>query len=53
MLFDLIDLLERPDAYVCAWRNGELFVEPISAASSAATDYTAQTCDEAEDPIAA
>ena len=38
MLFDLIDLLERPDAYVCASRNGELFIEPVAAASSAATD---------------
>jgi hypothetical protein len=53
MLFDLIDLLERPDAYVCAWRNGELFVDPVPAASSATTGYTAQSGNEAKDPIAA
>jgi hypothetical protein len=41
MLFNLNDLLKRPDAYVCAWRNGELFIEPVAAASSAVTDCTA------------
>ena len=31
MLVDLIDLLMRPDAYVCMWRDGGLFVEPVPA----------------------
>lgn len=53
MLFDLIDLLERTDAYVCVWRDGELFIEPVPTACSAATDNTVQTNNEVEDPIAA
>jgi hypothetical protein len=24
---DLIDLLLDPDAYVCVWRDGELYIE--------------------------
>jgi hypothetical protein len=27
MLLDLAELLLEPDAYVCIWRNGELFIE--------------------------
>ncbi len=53
MLFDLIDLLMRPDAYVCTWRDGELFVEPVPATSAAPTESTEQTSKEADGPIAA
>ena len=53
MLFDLIDLLMRPDAYVCTWRDGELFVEPVPATSAAATESTEQPSKEAARPIAA
>jgi hypothetical protein len=28
MLGDLINLLDDPTALVCAWRNGELYIEP-------------------------
>jgi len=31
MLFDLIDLLERHEAYVCVWRDGEVHIEPLAA----------------------
>jgi hypothetical protein len=29
MLFNLVDPLTRPEAYVCTWRGGELYIEPI------------------------
>jgi hypothetical protein len=53
MLFDLFDLLMRPDAYVCMWRDGELFVEPVPANSAVTTESTEQTSKEADGPIAA
>ena len=31
MLYDLIDLLESPDAHVCIWHDGELYIEPAAA----------------------
>jgi len=31
MLSDLIDLLDSPDAHVCIWRDGELYIEPAAA----------------------
>ncbi len=30
MLLDLADLLLEPDAYVCIWRDGELFIEAVA-----------------------
>ena len=48
MLFNLIDLLTRPEAYVCVWRDGELFVEPVAATSAATTESTQQTSKEAD-----
>ncbi len=30
MLLDLAELLLEPDAYVCVWRNGELFIEAVA-----------------------
>jgi hypothetical protein len=32
MLFNLVDPLARPEAYVCLWRDGELYIEPILSA---------------------
>jgi hypothetical protein len=29
MLCNLVDTLERPEAYVCLWRDGELYIEPV------------------------
>jgi hypothetical protein len=31
MLGDLMNLLDEPDALVCVWRDGELFIEPVAA----------------------
>lgn len=31
MLSELIDLLESPEAHVCIWRDGELYIEPVAA----------------------
>ncbi len=28
MLEHLIAVMQHPDAYVCTWRNGELYIEP-------------------------
>ena len=53
MLFDLFDLLMRPDAYVCMWRDGVLFVEPVPANSAVTTESAEQTSKEADGPIAA
>ena len=53
MLFDLIDLLMRPDAYVCMWRDGGLFVEPVPATCAVTTESTEQTSKEADPLIAA
>ena len=33
MLLSLIDVLTRPEEYVCVWRDGELYVEPVTAPS--------------------
>ena len=35
MLFNLVDPLVSPDAYVCQWRNGELYIEPVGDANLA------------------
>ncbi|MES0403384.1 MAG: hypothetical protein ABUJ93_07750 [Hyphomicrobium sp.] len=53
MLFDLFDLLMRPDAYVCVWRDGELYIEPAAEISAATTESTEQTTKGADEPIAA
>ena len=34
MLFNLVDPLTRPEAYVCLWRDGELYIEPIQSAET-------------------
>ncbi len=31
MLYDLVALLESPDAHVCIWRDGELYIELAAA----------------------
>jgi len=31
MLYDLVTLLESPDAHVCIWRDGGLYIEPAAA----------------------
>ena len=53
MLANLIDLLMRPDAYVCIWRDGELFVEAAPTPSAATKESTQQTRKEIGGPIAA
>ncbi len=30
-MLDFADVLLDPDAYVCIWRDGELYVEPLTA----------------------
>ena len=35
MLFNLVDPLVSPEAYVCQWRNGELYIEPAGDMSLA------------------
>jgi hypothetical protein len=30
MLLAIVDLLLEPEAYVCAWRDGELYVELVA-----------------------
>ena len=53
MLFSLIDLLTRPEAYECVWRDGELYVEPVAAISGTDTESTKETSKEADLLIAA
>ncbi|MCK5711658.1 MAG: hypothetical protein KAI25_02985 [Hyphomicrobiaceae bacterium] len=53
MLFNLIDLLTRPEEYVCVWRDGELYVEPVAATSATNIESTQQTSKEADERIAA
>ena len=36
MLFDLIQLLSRPEEYVCSWRGDELYIEPIATVVASA-----------------
>ena len=31
MLFNLVDPLTRPEAYICTWRDGELYIEPVES----------------------
>ena len=40
MLFNLIDLLMRAEAYVRVWRDSELYVVPVTATSTATSDST-------------
>ena len=40
MLFDLIQLLSRPEEYVCSWRGGELYIEPVAATVASAENYS-------------
>ena len=30
MLTDLLDLIASSEDYVCTWRNGELYIEPVT-----------------------
>ena len=48
MLFSLINLLTRPEAYECVWREGELYVEPVAANSGPDTENTERTSKEAD-----
>ncbi len=32
MLSHLIEMLIQPESYVCEWRGGELYIEPIAVA---------------------
>jgi len=53
MLFDLIDLFERPGSYVCIWRDGELYVEPFAAAPKPTAANTPWPSSEGDNLIAA
>jgi hypothetical protein len=53
MLFNLIDLLTLPEQYVCVWRDGELYVEPVAATCVMNIESTRQARKEAELLIAA
>ena len=53
MLFSLIDVLTRPEEYVCAWRDGELYIEPVAVISGTDTESTQEPSEEAELPMAA
>ena len=33
MLLDIVSLCAEPEAYVCVWRDGELYIEPVAAAA--------------------
>jgi hypothetical protein len=43
MLFSLIDLLTRPEAFKCVWREGERYVEPIAVTLGTDPQRTEQT----------
>ena len=45
MLFDLIQLLSQPEEYVCNWRDGELYIEPV-AVSVASVENNKQAAEE-------
>ena len=53
MLFNLTDILTRPEEYVCAWHDGELYVEPVPVTPAATTECNEQTSKEANLLIAA
>jgi hypothetical protein len=38
MMIDLIDLLSNTNDFVCTWRNGELYIEPVSPPVQVYTD---------------
>lgn len=35
MTFPVLDLILKPESYVCLWRNGELYIEPANGADDA------------------
>jgi hypothetical protein len=35
MFEEMLALLARPDRYVCAWRDGELYVDPVERSARA------------------
>jgi len=49
----LTDLLTRPEEYVCALHDGELYIEPVPVASKATTECVEQPSNEAELLVAA
>lgn len=53
MLFNIIDLLMRPEAYVCMWRDGELYVEPIAQDVAPTIESTVDTSKDDDEMIAA
>ncbi len=38
MLFAMIDLFLEPAAYLCLWRDGELYIEPAADHAASASD---------------
>jgi len=52
MLFSLIDLLTRPEAFECVWREGELYVKPIAATLGTDPERPEQTTKKANESIA-
>jgi hypothetical protein len=53
MLFDLIDLLTRPEAYVCMWRDGELYVEPVGQDEAPTTEGIEDTSNDDDEKLIA
>jgi hypothetical protein len=37
MLFDIAEVFAEPQDYVCIWRDGELYIEPLAAMSATAS----------------
>jgi hypothetical protein len=38
MLFDLFELLGKPEDYVCYWSNGELYIKPATGVLTPKTE---------------
>lgn len=45
MFEEMLALLAQPDGYVCVWRNGELYIEPVKTHTLA--DEAMRSCDSA------
>jgi hypothetical protein len=37
MFSDIAELFADPEAYVCTWRDGELYIESVAARSAVAS----------------
>ena len=53
MLFDLTDLLMRPEAYICSWRGAALHIETATQDDTSVTQSNERSSEDTHELTAA